>query len=346
ASMTRIMMASARPPANPAMAPYSVPTVVDTTTASNATGSDTRAPYITRLSTSRLAKSVPNGCASDGGRLCRATMSGCAMGEYGASHGASAASPMRAISTPIAMRPSRCSQRRAKSALHGSRGVSAAMPRGAARRASARQAAIVITTYTPHATRCTSALAHARIRRGVEQVREQTAGDHERTAHNHRAGDERVVARADGVHGEQPHAGPREDLLHEHRAAQESRQREAEECDHGKERIAPLVAEHDAAFGHTLGARGANEILVRHVEHRRALEARHDGGAEQRQRGGGKREVPADVAQSSPEAEVRMHDRVEHPRHGEEPEPVGEHEHHHEREPEFRHRIHERSEEH
>jgi hypothetical protein len=84
-SAIRITVSSTHRPKNPAQAPSTPPTSSDMATSSRASGMETRAPYSTRLSTSRPNSSVPNQCPEPGavsrGRFC-------ARGSCGASSGA------------------------------------------------------------------------------------------------------------------------------------------------------------------------------------------------------------------------------------------------------------------
>jgi hypothetical protein len=59
-SAMRMMMASTIPPKNPATEPRVEPMTMATATSRAASGSERRAPYRTRLNTSRPISSVPN----------------------------------------------------------------------------------------------------------------------------------------------------------------------------------------------------------------------------------------------------------------------------------------------
>jgi len=97
-SVTRMMTESMMPPANPANAPIAEPTTLASMTSRRASGSESRAPYRTRLSTSRPSSSVPNKWAADGARRDPALG---AVGEPGAINGASAATKSQLTSTTI-----------------------------------------------------------------------------------------------------------------------------------------------------------------------------------------------------------------------------------------------------
>ena len=96
ASSTRISNCSSQPPLkNPASSPSATPPVTPMTTASAETSSEARPPQMTRLSTSRPAWSVPNGCAALGSSSTDSIST--ASGLYGAIQGA--ASPSTTISS-------------------------------------------------------------------------------------------------------------------------------------------------------------------------------------------------------------------------------------------------------
>src|SRR4051794_15648887 len=82
-STQRMRTLSVRPPKNPAMEPTMVPIVTADRMTATDTGSVCRAPYSTRVKTSRLSASVPNQWAWLGGWRRVPTASS---GEYGAHH--------------------------------------------------------------------------------------------------------------------------------------------------------------------------------------------------------------------------------------------------------------------
>ena len=84
-SAIRMMTESTKPAKKPAMAPRVEPIIIATATRSAAKGSERRAPYRTRLNTSRPSSSVPNKYTCDGAALRGAN---CRFGGYGASSGA------------------------------------------------------------------------------------------------------------------------------------------------------------------------------------------------------------------------------------------------------------------
>src|SRR5688500_3100225 len=64
-----------------------------------------------------------------------------------------------------------------------------------------------------------SRIAQPRVRRAVEEIRQEIAGrDHDR-ADYHYCKHQRIVARRHGVHGDETHARPGKDFLDEHDTA-------------------------------------------------------------------------------------------------------------------------------
>src|SRR6185503_17078230 len=161
--------------------------VVEMSTESAATASDTRAPTSTRASTSRLAWSVPKGCASDGGRFCIVIRLPWTVAEWPHTTGPSTAATHTAPRTSAGQRAEGSPQKRARK----------------------RRGGLAGSTTNP------------RVDSGLQHVGAQVAqGDHH-GADDHSRGDQVIVARANRVGGHQSHAGPCEDALHEQRAAQQ-----------------------------------------------------------------------------------------------------------------------------
>src|SRR5688572_7368408 len=152
--------------------------MADTSIASVAMVSETRAPYRTRLSTSRLKRSVPNRCAIDGGLSLRETMSNCCDCAYGAMSGASSARRYRAARITSAAR--------------------------------VVEAALV---HTERSRPVNSANTDPRVGDAVRDVGQQVADDDHECTEQQRAHDERVIARADRRDDQHSHSGPVEDAL-------------------------------------------------------------------------------------------------------------------------------------
>src|SRR5437868_3864373 len=163
--------------------------------------SDTRAPHTSRASRSRPNSSVPSAWPGDSGgrrRFGVSTVSGSGSG----SHGASAATSTAATSATAAAT------------------ASTLRPRGAWAGGAVALARL-------------SLIPDARVEPRVEQVDAQVDQRESQGDDQHAALDERKVAGQDPLHHERADAGPREDRLGEHGAAQQVAGLDA---DHGHDR--------------------------------------------------------------------------------------------------------------
>ena len=89
----------------------------------------------------------------------------------------------------------------------------------------------------------------------------------------HDALDHRIVAAQDRIDGQPAEARDGEHALGHHRAADQQRDADA---DHGDDRhggVLQRVHEQDAALAEALGARGADIVLLQHLEHGGARDA-------------------------------------------------------------------------
>jgi len=126
-------------------------------------------------------------------------------------------------------------------------------------------------------------MAHARIDPGVDDVDRQVHTDEREAQEQHGALHERVVARQDRLHDQAPNARQCEHLLDDHGAADGEAEDDAGDGDDGDQRVAESVAGDGAPLRHTLGARGANKILVEHIQRRRSRHAGEEADLKQRQ---------------------------------------------------------------
>src|SRR5687768_1587698 len=127
-------------------------------------------------------------------------------------------------------------------------------------------------------------IADARIDDRVEYVRHQASQydhDGENEARGH---DDRVVALEDRVHDHASHAGPCKDHFHEDGAAEQQWYVQAEQRDHGNERVTQRVLHDDFAAGQSLCPGRANVILANDFEHLTACVARYARGERESQR--------------------------------------------------------------
>src|SRR5437868_9466826 len=143
-----------------------------------------------------------------------------------------------------------------------------------------------------------SAGAETGIGGRIEQIGEETPERHHDSADDDAPGDEIVIAGRDGVRGDVTHAWPTENLLDEERAADERRQRQADEGDDRQERVPQGMLPHDGALAEPLGAGGAHEVLRQDVEERGTLVASDPGSGEESQRERRQHEVCGDVAEA------------------------------------------------
>src|SRR5688500_1598758 len=287
----------------------------------NATASDTRAPYMIRVSTSRLNSSVPNRCARDGARFLSRTMSGCAEGSYGATSGAATATPASAASTttPIMAERSRARVRRA--ARHGDAdGWSA--PSGTTVGSSEIAAIAGAELMDPH----------TRVDRRVHHVGHDATDHDQHGADQRRPDDNLVVPRRERAGRDPAHPLPREYLLDEDRPAKECGQGEPGEHDRGDERVPEGVAIDHPSLRHAFRARGADEVLRQDVEQCRALVPRDRGRTEQRESGCREREVLQTIHDLAEWRERIVHDHVDRAAAREHREPAGEEQQQHDTE--------------
>src|SRR5204863_7579694 len=89
------------------------------------------------------------------------------------------------------------------------------------------------TTSTGALTRL-AAIAHARVEHAVEHVDEEVRQDHHDGDEHDEVLDDRVIAPEDGLHEEARDTGQVEDRLGHHETADEKRELDADDRDHGK----------------------------------------------------------------------------------------------------------------
>src|SRR5215831_5982074 len=187
------------------MSPYAAPIVVETATANTPIANEIRAPQRTRANTSRERSSVPKRCASDGGVFLSRTMSSCSTQLCGVRSGPAIAAT---TSTAIAISDHRARPLPSKFAQVESR-----------------------------------LFTDARVESRVEGVGEEVPDDDEHRADDHGRGDQIVVSAGDRPRGEEPHSGPRKNLLDEYRSADQSGQKDAEQdddrCERSPQRVPP-----------------------------------------------------------------------------------------------------------
>src|SRR5437016_1722339 len=82
-----------------------------------------------------------------------------------------------------------------------------------------------------------AAIAHARVEHAVEHVDEEVRQDHHDGDEHHEVLHDRVVAPQDRLHEEPCDAGQVEDGLGHHETADEERELDADDGDHGQDRV-------------------------------------------------------------------------------------------------------------
>src|SRR5438874_12830896 len=82
-----------------------------------------------------------------------------------------------------------------------------------------------------------AAIAHARVEHTVEHVDEEVRQDHHDGDEHDEVLDDRVIAPEDGLHEEARDTGHVEDRLGHHETADEKRELDADDRDHGKDRV-------------------------------------------------------------------------------------------------------------
>src|SRR6202049_3365147 len=101
---------------------------------------------------------------------------------------------------------------------------------------------------------------------GIEQVGEKASKRHHDAADHDAAHHEWIIARVDRAHDRVAHTGPGEDLFDEKGAGEKSGEREADQTDDRKQRVAERVAAQNLALGESLETGGADVVGGKHVE--------------------------------------------------------------------------------
>src|ERR1035437_489208 len=257
-SVMRIRTVSTLPPTPPASAPMVVPKMSPKATATTPTVRLIRAPYRTRLNSSRPSRSVPMRWARSGPCLLRARFP--TAGSYGAMIGASTAP-----STKMAMKTSpRIAGPFRNNRWNASR-HSPLLARGAAR---------TTADVVPEAI---SGIPDPRIEEGIAAVLDPVHHGVNRWEDEGQRLNHDVVVVLDRGHHPRADAGPVEDGLGQDRAATERAHLQSDDGDHRQPGVAHDMAVVDPAPGEALGPRRPHVVLVADVDHRGAGDAGHDG---------------------------------------------------------------------
>src|SRR5215471_3101505 len=243
--------------------PETTPRMNESTTTQIPTTSDSRAPYTTRLSTSRPTSSVPNQCVALG-RL-RRTATSIRAGSP-AMNGASTATTE--IATMITA-PASVILRRDNRESH--RGI-ARDSRVASASSIGRLAGSLTAMRT--APDCSPVL-HARIDHEVREVdREVNEHGHARDA-QYDALDDGIVTSQYGRDDESSETGDVEDRLDDDGPRQQYGEADADDRDRRNERVAEGMLVDDQALAQSFGPPGHDELLAQDVQHARPCDPRH-----------------------------------------------------------------------
>src|SRR5205809_52813 len=252
-SITRITGLSSRRQ-YPAASPQTSPTAKASSTTAAPTSSESRAPYTTRLHTSRPTSSVPNQCAAPGAvrRADTSMRSG--------SPAMTGASTPTSVVTASSTRPTTVARRRTSRESQSARRRTGSAGRGRAR------------TLMP----MRSLVSHPRIEHHVREVHGQVHEHVEARDAEHHALDHGIVAAQHGRDDQPAEPGNVEDLLHDDRAGDEDRERDADDGDRRDHGVLQRMLVDDGALAQAARATGHDELLAQHVEHGRARDARDE----------------------------------------------------------------------
>src|SRR5450755_26279 len=294
ASVMREIRASVQPPTYPASKPIGTPSDSEMHTETSPARSDARAPQMTRDATSRPISSVPNKWVAVGGL--RTSLHDVWRGSCGAIVGASTAITTKNTTTPS---PSMAPRRRLRRRRTRWRGVSS--------RSAGMSSASVATWLSNKPNELPSRSpdkspsplsSQTRVDDEVREVGEQVEEDVCGRSEQHHALHDAVVAIEDGVHDQLAEAGDAEHLLGQHSAGKQRPEFERTERDDRDQRISKRVLEDDHPLVEALGARGADVIGIKNLQHgaaRVAHQNRCDGVSKHEGRHDHRREIRLEV---------------------------------------------------
>src|SRR5207247_1675735 len=121
-----------------------------------------------------------------------------------------------------------------------------------------------------------SLVSHPRIEHHVREVHGQVHEHVEARDAEHHALDHGIVAAQHGRDDEPAEPGNVEDLLHDDRAGDEDRERDADDGDRRDHGVLQRMLVDDGALAQAARATGHDELLAQHVEHGRARAARDE----------------------------------------------------------------------
>ena len=116
-----------------------------------------------------------------------------------------------------------------------------------------------------------------RVQIGINQVDEEIEQHHPGGEKQIDSGDHWVVSLIEGIHQETPDPRQVEDVLHDHRAADQDRQLQADQGHHRDEGIFEGVSDNHDLLPEPLGPGRPDVVLPEHLQHRGARHP-HGGG--------------------------------------------------------------------
>src|SRR2546425_5570635 len=305
ASVTRMITWSTQRPTYPDRIPIAVPIPPATSVPISPTISDTRVPWMRRLRTSRLWKSVPSNVVvrppsiQKGGSKTFAPFTG-SVGSCGA---------MRSAKIATSIRPPRMTtgtSGASRAALMTAPSLLPARPR-----ATAVRVVIVAIDHLPREP-------DSRVDEGVEDVHDQVDHDDHEAGHDHDALHERKVPLEDALVEQAADARPREDHLDDDGGVDHHDHVDAGQCEDRDERVLERVHGDDHDVRKSLEPGELDVLAAQDLEHARAGQPEHRRGEVPPERERGHDDVPPVTGAG-----------------GRQPaEPHGEHEDQHEPEPE------------
>src|SRR5262245_35713839 len=134
-------------------------------------------------------------------------------------------------------------------------------------------------------------MTYPRIEIAVEEVDQQVASQIEPAQHEHAGLYDRGVARGDRLEDEAPQAGPREDGLGDHGAAQELHEEHDREGDDRQQRVLQTMLPEHHLLVQALEPRELDVVRAQHLEHGRARQSQDGRRGEVTEREGRKDDV-------------------------------------------------------
>src|SRR5713226_9124723 len=221
-----------------------------------------------RLRMSRPTSSVPSRCADDGAALISPD---CFVGSYGATSGATTATRMTSTTNARPVMATRSLRNRRHSSRQGPAACDSSTGPVSERRAPSSMMAVVSGPGPSVLLTWPASLeTHLRVQERVHDVDEQVHHDEGQREDEDHALDHGQVLLHDRVQGVLAEAVDGEDALHDERAAEQVRDLDSQDRGGGDGRVLQCVLPDDRASREAVGTRGADVVLVEHVDERAA----------------------------------------------------------------------------